>query len=114
MFFFVGYDTSAIAGYANAAIQQQMRSQQQQPYQYGGAASNMPANYGATGYGYPPAAASPVSAAVQGRMGPGGMEGNTAGYGGAEQQQQPGGTYGGAYRGQGAAQGRVDRSYRPY
>ena len=37
----------------------------------------------------------------------------SAGYAAAAQEQSGQGQYG-AYRGQGAVQGRVDRSYRPY
>mmetsp|Transcript_32494 Transcript_32494/g.64466 ORF Transcript_32494/g.64466 Transcript_32494/m.64466 type:complete len:529 (+) Transcript_32494:103-1689(+) len=111
------YDNSALAGYASAAaMSQQMRTQQ--PY-YGaqpGAAPVQPQGYGAaSAYGYAP----------QGNGMPdaeGGADGapshgqDPSGYGGANGQDPslgPQGQYG-AYRGQNAAQGRVDRSYRPY
>lgn len=104
MFSYIGYDNSALAGY-NAAM---MRAQQQQPQQgaYGyGVASHMQQGYGAQGaapsgggYGYGQSAPAPAGG-VGGR--------NTADQGGDQAGY-------GAYRGQGAAQGRADRSYRPY
>ena len=130
-----GYDNSALAGYANAAaMQQQMRQQQQQQVQnpyYTGGAQTMPAGYGGAAMGVfqgtsagamnaLPAAGPPSPNAGGANQGGarGGADGS-GGYGGAidqqQQQQQGGGQYGGgAYRGQGATQGRADRSYRPY
>lgn len=120
-----GYDSSAIAGYANAAAiqQQQLRSQQQggAPQQgYYGNAAGLPAGYGAPGGGgygmYPQGGpAEGGNGQDQGRNGAD-VSAASAGYAAAAEQQQAAqqnGQYG-AYRGQGAAQGRVDRSYRPY
>jgi hypothetical protein len=126
---FTGYDNSALAGYASAAaLSQQMRTQQPQQQQYyttAGAGMQQQQGYGAPAYGgYP-------TNGNQG-MGAGGDEsphangrgpvpdGGMGGYGQPPQQQdmQGGGPQGqgqyGAYRGQSAVQGRVDRSYRPY
>lgn len=120
-----GYDSGAIAaGYASAAALQMRAQPQQQPqYPYGGAAlapagyGAAPAPYGVYGGAVPgaPQGAAPAGA----RLGPGppgqepaaayGAAGPVAGAGAVDQ----GGNYG-AYRGQGAPQGRVDRSYRPY
>lgn len=115
-----GYDSSAIAGYANAAAiqQQQLRSQQGAPQQgYYGNGAGLPAGYGApAGYGmYPADVEGSPSGQEQGRSGAE-ASAASAGYAAASEQQQAAqqnGQYG-AYRGQGAAQGRVDRSYRPY
>lgn len=124
---FLGYDSSALAGYASAAAmqqQQQMRSQQQQggaPQQgyYGAPAGGLPAPYGAPqggAYGMYPNANAGQDAGDLGRSGAD-VSAASAGYAAAAEQQQQqaqqGGGYG-AYRGQAAAQGRVDRSYRPY
>lgn len=92
-----GYDSSAIAaGYATAAMQMQQRAgQPQQAAAYGAA-------YGAPAYGYM-VQGQPQAAPVQQQ-------------GGRPQGDASGGYpegYG-AYRGQAAAQGRADRSYRPY
>lgn len=95
------YDSSAIAGYASAAMQ--MRAQQ--PYgAYGGAAPV--AGYGGS-YGYQGAMMQTPNA-----RGPGGQDGAASGGAGSGGYGSEGGY--GAYRGQGAAQGRADRSYRPY
>lgn len=118
-----GYDSSAIAGYANAAAiqQQQLRSQQQggAPQQgYYGNAAGLPAGYGAPGgggYGMYPQGGPAEGGNGQDRNGAD-VSAASAGYAAAAEQQQAAqqnGQYG-AYRGQGAAQGRVDRSYRPY
>jgi hypothetical protein len=98
VFSFLGpYDSAAVAaaGYASAAMQQ-MRSQ---PFPYGGAAPMQ--GYGG-GYGYPGAQAAQGSAPVN--RGTNGTDNNT--FGGDQGY--------GAYRGQGAAEGRAGRSYRPY
>eukprot|EP01036_Dinobryon_divergens_P022137 gene22137-30373_t len=108
-----GYDNNAIAaGYASAAAMQ-MRAQQQQQYAYNSAGqvasgAQMAAGYG--GYGV-------YGAAVPGQAGAAaaGYADGSANVAGAAAAGAAGGGYGaGAYRGQGAAQGRVDRSYRPY
>lgn len=114
-----GYDSSALAGYG-AAIQQQqqMRSHQQQsvpqPQQaqgYYGNPAGVPPGYGApaTGYGMYGAAVNENGQDVQGGRSGADVSAASAGYAAAAQEQQYG-----AYRGQGAMQGRVDRSYRPY
>jgi hypothetical protein len=106
-----GYDNSALAGYAAAAMT--MRTQQAQPAYYGApAAGGAPAGmqqvqgYGSqAGYGYP------VAGGADDNGGRGPAQDNSGYGGGASDTQQ--GQYG-AYRGQQAVQGRVDRSYRPY
>ena len=83
------------AGYGSAATMQQA-------YSYGAAAiANYGGAYNMAGQ-YGGAAGMPGVPAVGGRGGPVSQDPsfNETGYG--------------AYRGQGAAQGRVDRSYRPY
>ena len=96
------------AGYANAAAMQ-MRVQ---PYPYGGAAM-APVPYGGAGYGGYGAAAAVPAANPTGRLSPTSLppDATQQPYGGGDPSQQA--NYG-AYRGQGAAQGRADRSYRPY
>lgn len=128
IYFFVGYDSSALAGYG-AAIQQQQQmrthqqappQQQQQPQGYYGSAAGVPPGYGAPA-GYSMYAAANGGAGAEGNgqdLQGGGRNGAdasaaSAGYAAAAQEQGGQGQYG-AYRGQGAAQGRVDRSYRPY
>ena len=100
-----------------------MRSQQQAVPQQGyyGAAANVSAGgYGApAAYGMYPTGG-PEGGDGQQQQARGGVDASavSAGYAAAAEQQQQqqaqqGGQYG-AYRGQAAAQGRVDRSYRPY
>ena len=84
-------------------------SDMQQAYSYGtaamagyGGAYNAASGYGGAGAGIPGLASQQGSLVGGGRGGPVSQDSsfNETGYG--------------AYRGQGAAQGRVDRSYRPY
>lgn len=97
-----GDDSGAAGQYGGAA-------DMQQAYPYGsaamtgyGGAYNAAAGYGGAGAGIPGLASQQGSQVGGGRGGPVSQDAsfNETGYG--------------AYRGQGAAQGRVDRSYRPY
>ena len=78
----------------------QMRTQSAAPYPYGGAAP-MP-GYGGGNYGYP---GRPATQATGLNRAPGGAD--SSAFGGNDQGY-------GAYRGQGAADSRANRSYRPY
>eukprot|EP01038_Epipyxis_sp_PR26KG_P005967 gene5967-8221_t len=100
-----------MAGYSNAM--QQMRNQQPQ-YGYGGAPQGSGGSPGMTGYG------GAYGAPTAQQSGYGQQPVNNAGVGGAPRGAEAFPTADttaagyGAYRGQGAQQGRVDRSYRPY
>jgi hypothetical protein len=102
----IGYDNSAIAGYNNAAMQQQQlrNQQQQQHYGYG---TQVPAGAAAnSGYG----GATPATATATGVANPRMNYAADSTYPAVVDQQN----YGAYKGGSGGNHGRADRSYRPY